>query len=593
MSEEPFDHYYFLKTNNFGTTTAIAAFTPDATCLFLNPSYKTWMQSLFQTDITPGMQLPVALARLPEVRKSILEQFARAAQGEDLSQVIEIREEGAKRYYEIFHGPIRKENGEIIGVSQRSRDITTLKIAEENWKCAHERLLTVLDGLGALVYVADFATHEILFVNRYGARVFGEVTGKLCWQSLQAGQTGPCAFCTNEHLLDAAGKPTGLYQWEFQNTINRHWYHIHDRAIPWTDGRLVRLETAFDITTRRQMEETLRESEERLRLALSAANQAMFDVNMQTGEVTVSPEYATMLGYDPEGFQETRDKWLARVHPEDRKFVEAALQDYLADTQTVNRFVYRKRTRSGAWIWVRSRGRVIQWDAEGKPLRRLGTVTDITEHVRADEKIARSLQEKELLLKEVHHRVKNNIQVISGLLDLQASSTENPEVALRLKESRNKIRAMALIHEKLYMSDDLSNVNFSDYVRDMAEELASFYRTNLSKIEMAIESDGVHLGIDKAIPCGLIMNEMLSNALKHAFPGGGPGEIEIVLRKTAKNEAEIIVRDNGQGLPQEIDPHTTLSAGLYLVHGLVQNQLHGEMTVLRKRGTEFRIKFPL
>jgi PAS domain-containing protein len=119
---------------------------------------------------------------------------------------------------------------------------------------SHEMLLAVLDSLDAVVYVADIETYEILFLNEYARKLFGESVGKTCWQTLQQEQTGPCAFCTNKHLIDDAGQPTGMYAWEFQNTFNSRWYDIRDRAIRWPNGRVVRLEIATDITERKQGE---------------------------------------------------------------------------------------------------------------------------------------------------------------------------------------------------------------------------------------------------------------------------------------------------------------------------------------------------
>jgi two-component sensor histidine kinase len=219
---------------------------------------------------------------------------------------------------------------------------------------------------------------------------------------------------------------------------------------------------------------------------------------------------------------------------------------------------------------------------------------DITERKRADEKIQASLREKEILLGEVHHRVKNNMQVISGLLDLQARSSGNPELIEMLNESQSRIRSMALVHEKLYGSKDFARIDMAGYVRALSQELFQSYKINPEKIDLIIQTDGaVYVDISKAIPCGLILNELISNALKHAFPGDGPGELRIIIRETKNTEIEIVVRDNGLGLPDDVDPHQPRTVGLHLVNGLVKNQLDGQIEVIRDAGTEFRIKFPL
>jgi len=203
-------------------------------------------------------------------------------------------------------------------------------------------------------------------------------------------------------------------------------------------------------------------------------------------------------------------------------------------------------------------------------------------------------REKEILLGEVHHRVKNNMQVISGLLDLQASSSENPELIAMFHESQSRIQAMSLVHEKLYGSKDFTRIDLADYVRTLSKELLQSYKINQGKIDLIVQADGeVYVDINKAIPCGLILNELISNALKHAFPGDRPCELRIIIHETKNTEIEIVVRDNGLGLPDDVDIHQPRTVGLHLVNGLVEKQLDGQIEVRRDNGTEFQIKFPL
>jgi two-component sensor histidine kinase len=195
---------------------------------------------------------------------------------------------------------------------------------------------------------------------------------------------------------------------------------------------------------------------------------------------------------------------------------------------------------------------------------------------------------------EVHHRVKNNMQVISGLLDLQARSSGNPELIEMLNKSQSRIRSMALVHEKLYGSKDFARIDLTGYVRTLSQDLFQSYKINPEKIDLIIQTDGaVYVDISKAIPCGLILNELISNALQHAFPRDRHGELQIIIRETKNTEIEIVVRDNGLSLPDDVDIHQPRTVGLYLVNGLVKNQLDGQMEVRRDNGTEFRIKFPL
>jgi len=220
--------------------------------------------------------------------------------------------------------------------------------------------------------------------------------------------------------------------------------------------------------------------------------------------------------------------------------------------------------------------------------------SDITDRKRAEERFLASLREKDILLKEVHHRVKNNMQVISGLLDLPAALSGNPERKKMFRESQNRIHAMSLVHEKLYGSKDFTRIDLAGYVRTMSQDLFQSYKVNPGKIDLIVKTDGdVYVDINKAIPCGLILNELISNALKHAFPGNRHGELTIIISQTKNTEIEIVVRDNGLGLSGYVDVHQPLSVGLHLVNGLVKNQLDGQIEFRRDAGTEIRMKFPL
>jgi two-component sensor histidine kinase len=207
-----------------------------------------------------------------------------------------------------------------------------------------------------------------------------------------------------------------------------------------------------------------------------------------------------------------------------------------------------------------------------------------------EERIRTSLKEKEILLKEIHHRVKNNLQIVSSLLYLQASRTEHPGAVSALKESRARIKSMALIHEKLYQSPNLASIDMGEYTRNLVSDLQHFYRTEDSFIRFTVRIDNIPFGITEAIPCGLIINELVSNALKHAFHGKEQGEITIDLCRQPANRVTLIVSDNGVGFPEHVDFRSSPSLGLTLVNSLVQ-QLDGSIELDRKEGTAFAITF--
>jgi len=213
------------------------------------------------------------------------------------------------------------------------------------------------------------------------------------------------------------------------------------------------------------------------------------------------------------------------------------------------------------------------------------------ERRRAEEQIKASLKEKEVLLSEVHHRVKNNMQVIISLLRLQSSKIEDKQYADMFKNAEDRIRSMALIHEKLYRTKDFAKIDFNDYAKDLANHLIKTYSAAAGKIKLNMNIEDIHIGLGKAIPCGLIINELLSNSLKYAFPKGEGGEIKIVLRAINSEEVELTVRDDGIGISKEMDILKTESLGLQLVHILVEDQLDGSLEVDREEGTAFKIRF--
>ncbi|HTX61543.1 MAG TPA: histidine kinase dimerization/phosphoacceptor domain -containing protein [Methanobacterium sp.] len=216
-------------------------------------------------------------------------------------------------------------------------------------------------------------------------------------------------------------------------------------------------------------------------------------------------------------------------------------------------------------------------------------VRDVTEQKQAEDKLNKSLKEKDVLLKEIHHRVKNNLQIVSSLLSLQSRYMEDPASIEIFKDSQSRIKSMALIHEKLYQTGDLTKINLSEYVNELVSDLFRSYSVNTFLVEYKIESSEILLDINTAIPCGLIINELVTNSIKHAFPNNASGEIDIKI-KCKKDEFMLKVQDNGLGFPEELDLDEIKTLGLQLVTNLTR-QLDGTIDLRRKGGTCFQIKF--
>lgn len=228
---------------------------------------------------------------------------------------------------------------------------------------------------------------------------------------------------------------------------------------------------------------------------------------------------------------------------------------------------------------------------------------EITERKRVEEQLQTSLREKEVLLKEIHHRVKNNLQVVSSLLKLQSEQVQDKQTFEMFRESQNRVKSMALFHENLYQSRDLAKIDFAEYIRRIAAYLFRSYGVNPDAITLKIDIEGASVGIDTAMLCGVIINELVSNSLKHAFPtltgqagkargerSESKGEIRIALCSDTDNQFTLIVSDNGVGLPKDLDFRNTKSLGLQLVNMLTR-QLEGTIELDVSDGTAFKITF--
>jgi PAS domain S-box-containing protein len=215
--------------------------------------------------------------------------------------------------------------------------------------------------------------------------------------------------------------------------------------------------------------------------------------------------------------------------------------------------------------------------------------TDITLHKKMETQIRESLDEKGSLLKEIHHRVKNNLQIIISLFNLQSSYVSDKSSHKILKESQDRIRSMALIHERFYQSDGTSKIDFDDYIKRLCETIMQSQGAKPDKIRLTIETEKISLDIDTAVPCGLIINELVSNAIKHAFPTSG-GEILVRFRTTQNNEYELTVKDNGTGLPQDVNFANADSLGIQLVN-VLSDQIEGKIITENENGFCIKITF--
>lgn len=346
-----------------------------------------------------------------------------------------------------------------------------------------------------------------------------------------------------------------------------------------------------EIVERIEAQKNLQDSESRYRLLAENVSDVVWLMNMNFRWLYISPSIFNLLGYSA---AEAKTKKIEELLTQNSS---EYIQNILRDDLSLNKDLMRSRVfeleclrKDATVVWVETKTNVI-YNEKGEPFRIMGVARDISQSKKAMSKLVDSLEEKEILLKEIHHRVKNNLQIISSLLNLQSLKSQNAFATDIFRESQSRIKSMALIHEKLYQSGDLSKIDFSEYVNNLCRELLNSYKINVGLISVIVDIKNVYLDIDTAIPCGLIINELISNVLKYAFKEGQKGQIIIQFLTDNTDEKLLVVSDNGAGLSNNFDLDKVSSLGIQLVKNLTR-QLGGTCEFANNNpGTIVKIRF--
>lgn len=374
-----------------------------------------------------------------------------------------------------------------------------------------------------------------------------------------------------------------------ENYLNR-WVNIQKTIIRDYDGaKRGTLIAVEDIDPRKRSEMELKENQRMLQTLISNLRGIAYRCQNDSDWTMefVSEGCLELTGYPAEDLIYNKKlSYASLIHPEDRQKVSDEIQQALANNEPFE-IVYRIFNSDNQLRFVWERGRGVFSD-DGEFLALEGFITDITTSKKAENALRKSLNEKDVLLQEIHHRVKNNMQIISSLLNLQSLYSQSKNMDEIFQESQDRVKAMSLVHEKLYRSKNLEKIDFKEYITSLVSNLSASYERQ--SIDFKLDLSNISLDINTAIPCGLIINELVTNSIKHAFPHKKQKAQICIKFFSQGNELKLIISDNGVGLPLDFDIDSAKSLGLQLVYSLI-HQLDGDVTIKNDQGTEFEITF--
>jgi PAS domain S-box-containing protein len=494
------------------------------------------------------------------------------------------RQDGEYEWFKVIGRPISDSEGRIVrwfGTALNIQDLVVARAALEESEARYRLLVEqTVDG----IFVADAQGHY-QDVNTAGAAMLGYTREEICQLNLADVLAAEEVARLPAAVAAYSGGAVVRSEWRFRRKDGSHFPgEVMGRQLP--DGRLQGI--LRDITERKEAEEALRESERLYRAIGESIDYGIWICDAQGRNIYASESLLKLVGITKEQCKDFG--WGNMLHPDDAEATTAAWKQCVQTGGSWYR-EHRYRGVDGQWHPILACGVPVR-DERGEIRHWAGINLDISRLKQAEERLKSSLREKEVLLKEIHHRVKNNLQVIASLVDLQAEGMRESGLLEMFADIRDRVRSMALVHEKLYQSESLARVDFADYMQSLLGYLSRSHGKPESAIELKSDLQPVALSVGKAVPCGLIVNELVSNAYKHAFRGRAKGEIRTGLGMSPNGRVWLRVGDNGVGLPAGMDWRQSRSLGLRLIQ-LLAGQLHATVDVRTDCGTEFEIAFEL
>ncbi len=485
--------------------------------------------------------------------------------------------------------PIRDGAGAISGVVLVLRESTEEhrhnRIIRDQNALLESTFESIQDGISVLD--PDLT---IRYVNSVMKRWYPDsipLEGKRCFHAYHA-RAEQCSPCPSLRCMESGRTETEVVAGNTRSG-GEQWLELHSYPIkdPEDGGVTGVVEFVRDITARKKMEAELAASESRWRFALEGAGDGVWDWNATTGTVFFSPNWKAMLGFQDEEISDSIEEWSSRIHPEDQERCFADLQEHLDGRTSYYINEHRLKGRDGRYVWILDRGKVMERDKEGAPLRVIGTHTNITRTKETETQLRRALEEKDHLMRELNHRIKNNLSMVSSLIGLKTNELGGQA---DLSDLQRQIEAIQRVHENLARSDNITSIDFRSYCTEILDSLFSPY--DAAQVTLDVEIETLQLSSRTAVTLGLIVNEIATNAIKH---GPLPQEqMTVTLRfgpHSTDGRLQLRISNTGAPFPEHIDLHRSESLGLQLICALAA-QLNAEIALRKAPYPEFTITFP-
>lgn len=609
-----------LESVTKGTDVIIAVQDTNFHYLYFNDAYKQEIKRLTGKDIAIGTNMVEVFADIPHEQKMAVKEWSRVLQGEDINRKIEFGDpEKRRKVYHVLHTPIQDAHGTIVGAGEVAFDITKQVEVEEELYKTREYLDNLITYASAPIIVWD-PQFRITRFNHASEHLTGRKAKDVIGQGLEI--LLPKKYLTR--VMDLIKKTSEGERWESVEIPILH-KKGEIRTVLWnsatifeSDGKTIisTIAQGQDITERKKIESEYRiradeyakmnvtlekeilqrkSADDNLKKTLSLLSAAL---ESTTDGILVVDREGTVTSHN-QNFVTMWNIPSELVKTQDNRKINTYFQSLIMDPdeflENMNDLLLHPSRESFDMIELND-GRI--FERYSKPQKignnvvgRVWSYRDITDRKRSEENLVASLQEKDVLLREIHHRVKNNLQLITGLLDMTRMRTQDETTNSILTDMMLKIQTMAQIHTRLYESKQFGKIGLTGQFRDQVAALSNIYSHKGHEILCEIHAEEIYLPVDQALPCALVINEILSNSYKHAFKGKKHGTIDVSAVQE-NGQIRITVKDNGIGFPPDFDISETKSLGMKLIRTLVEHQLKGSLHITSYHGTEMIVEFP-